>query len=412
MTTKHKFFSIFFIPILAFAIIGGCGGGGSDDGGGPTSNEMIVVEGTIADVVANANSTNDSFFLARIFNYIKPTINAIAQEETMDELSGIMVTASDGVDTFGPVVTDANGNFSIEVPCETPLTFTFTTEDSQSASFGEIQFPCPMDGTMNTTVLLTVTLDLNDEGGMDIEVEEEDMPEAAVINCSGEDELEIIQDELVVEGNSGPCIISTGECEIYIESSNVFLTGCSTCIDTRGESSVEIKTGHFVCEAVDKGIRAVGSSEVEVEVKIDDMMDGTMMPSSTPTQIVEESDLLIDAGIIGVDTRGNSSVELEANIEDDMMEVMMMDGTMMGSNNTTLISILAGETSVAAVGNSEIEAEADECIIDPDVNPSNIKGNAEVEIECDGTEIEIESEIDEDSDSGAEVIEEDSDSGI
>ncbi len=411
MMTKHKFLSIFFIPILALAIIGGCGGGGSDDGGGsaggPTSNEMIVVEGTIADVVANAVSTDNSFLLARIFNYIKPTLHAFAQEEEMDDLSGITVIATDGTDTFGPVVTDADGNFTIELPCETALTFTFTTEDSQSIDFGEIQFPCPEVGATETTVFLTVTLDLNDDGETEVDVEEEEMPDSAAISCEGQEGLEIIQGELIVEGNGGPCIISSGGCEISVEAGLVSLTGCSNCIDTRGNSSVEIEAESFECIAEDTGIRSVGSSSVDIDVEIAVIMDGTEIPTDATMQTAEEADLFISAGNTGVDARGNSNVELEADVDDSDM----MDGTMM-SSNSALIAILGGENSISAVGNSEVEVEADECILDP--SDIEVKGNAEVEIDCDNTDSDEDSDSDSDSDldedSDSEEDEEDSDS--
>ena len=83
-------------------------------------------------------------------------------------------------------------------------------------------------------------------------------PETAAINCEGQEGLEINQDELVVEGEGGPCIISAGGCEISVEAELVSLTGCSTCIDTRGNSSVEIETDSFECVAEDTGIRAKG----------------------------------------------------------------------------------------------------------------------------------------------------------
>ena len=148
MQYKYRILSILVIPLLLVAIIGGCGGSGSSDdggdaGGSASPRDMIVVEGTIADVVASSKSSENSFFLARIINFINPTQTAIAQEDEMDDLSGIMVTASDGDTEFGPVFTDADGNFMITVPCDTPLTFTFTTEDDVSVDFGEIQFPCP-----------------------------------------------------------------------------------------------------------------------------------------------------------------------------------------------------------------------------------------------------------------------------
>lgn len=402
MQYKYRIFSILFIPILALAIAGGCGGGGSsDDGGGNISNEMIVVEGTIADVVANAGSTDNSFFLARIFNYIKPTLNAVAQEE-MDDFSGITVVAldSNGVEV-GSAVSDENGNFEIEVPCDTPISLLFTL-DGSSIEIGGLNFPCPT--VEETTVFITVTLDFTENGNedddsdSDIEIEEEDMPDTASISCQGQEELELSIDELIVEGEGGPCIISAGGCEISIEAGLVSLTGCSTCIDTRGNSSVEIKSEKFECIADDTGIRSVGSSSVEVEVEITAMMDGTGMSSNAITQTAEEADLFISAGITGVDARGNSKVELEADVDDDSDMMDMMDDTMM-STQTASIAILGGENSIKAVGNSEVEVEADECIIDP-ADPE-VKGNAEVEIDCD----------DEDSDSD-ELNPEESDSDI
>ena len=118
---------------------------------------------------------------------------------------------------------------------------------------------------MDTTVFLTVSINTNDEGETEVEVEEEDMPESAAINCTAQEEL-LISEDVSVVAEGGPCIIATGGCNINIENASVELLGCSTCIDTRGNSSVQINTGNFYCEAEDTGIRAVGTSGVEVEV--------------------------------------------------------------------------------------------------------------------------------------------------
>lgn len=374
MKYKYRILSILFIPLLVVSIISGCGGSDGDTGDSSSSREMIMVEGTIADVVANAKKSDDSHFFTSIFNFFKPTIDAIAQTDDSDDLSGITVQAidSEGI-VVGESVSDVNGNFSIEVPCDEPISLLFILDDS-TIEIGGLNFPCPV-GTDDTTVFITVTLDLTDDDG-DVDVEEEDNPSSAALSCTGNDDLDIIDEDVIIDGEGGPCIITTGDCQLSIDNSIVSLTGCSTCIDTRGTSSVDIDTASFECVASDTGIRSVGNSSVDVDVDSDVFDD-------------EFTDLLVEAGNVAVDARGNSEIDLSADDFDDMM-----DGTMMSSAST--IEIIGGETSISAVGNSEVEVEADSCIIDPE--NIIVIGNAEVEIDCDGDDSDFPDDEDSDSD--------------
>ena len=359
--------SILFIPLLVVSVMSGCGGSDGGTGDSSSSREMIMVEGTIADVVANAKKSDDSYFFTSIFNFLKPTMDAIAQTDDPDDLSGITVQAidSEGI-VVGEAISDENGNFSIEVPCDEPISLLFLL-DGSTIEIGGLNFPCPSD--TDTTVFITVTLDVNDEDG-DIDIDEEDPPSAAVLGCDGNDDVDIDDEDVIIDGEGGPCIITTGNCQLSIDNTFVSLVGCSTCIDTRGDSSVDIDTASFECIADDTGIRSVGNSSVDIDVDADEIDD-------------EFTDLLVEAGVVAVDARGNSDIDLDADGEND--------DDSQGSFES-FIEILGGETSISAVGNSEVDVDADDCIIDPE--NIAVVGNAEVEIDCDGQDNDDDDDFD------------------
>ena len=395
MKHKYRILSFLFIPLLIVSIIGGCGGSG-DSGSSSSTRDMIMVEGTIADVVANAKKSEKSHFFTSIFNFFKPTLDAIAQTDDPDDLSGITVQAIDTEGLIvGEAVSDPNGNFSIEIPCDEPVSLLFLLDDS-TIEIGGLNFPCPADSA-GSTVFITVTLDLNDDGG-DIEIEEENDPSAAVLGCSGNDDVDIDDEDVIIDGEGGPCIITTGDCQLSIDNSVVSLVGCSTCIDARGDSSVDIDTASFECVADDTGIRSVGNSSVDIDVDSNEIDD-------------EFTDLLIEAGIVAVDARGNSDIDLEAD-DEDSDDVDDSQGSF-----ESFIEILGGETSISAVGSSDVDVDADDCIIDPE--QITVIGNADVEIDCDGESIDDEDsdsdfsdDVDSDSDMSVDDMDSDSDLAV
>jgi len=413
MQYRCNLFKIFLIFFISSVFLVSCDSGGDSSSSGGTNTQTATLKGTIADVVAKEQTGTKSFLIAKLNEIFTFSKNAVAQDPEVTDLSGITVQAFDEEENLvGEGESDENGNFEFTVPCDVPLTLLFSLEGS-SVELGPIVVPCP-EGEEEAVLFITVDLNFDDEGGdSELDVEEEEDITLAQISCDGqaEETLDMEGESLVVEADGEACIITAGGCKLEIIAASVELTGCSTCIDTRGNSEVEIETEKFTCVSDEDGIRSVGTSTVEVELvapepsamevcdnAVDDDGDDLVdcddpdctedlacpeiivqvegCPEEDPECMEEEaqcSSFEIESAVDGIDARGNSSVEIEGEDDDDEN----------GEESTcSEISIVGGENSIKAVGNSEVEIEGTSCNLDPD--EPLVKGNAEVEVECNG----------------------------
>ena len=434
---NRKFLYVLLVPIFIMALAtSSCDSGGDGGNSGTIQREGVTIQGTLSDVVvANADSKNRSNFLA----FFENIITKIAHAQTT-VLEGILVEAyDDAVDTENPIssdTTDANGEFTLlDVPCDTPLRLVFTHDDVSVSLAEGVIAPCP-DGTETGVLTMTFSINFIEEEGSNEDIDEQEEVNNAQISCLGGEQQTMVENELLIDGEEGACVIADGNCNLEIIAASVKMINCSTCIDTRGNSEVEIKTTEYECDATEDGIRSVGSSEVEIEVlALSEMMDDTTMPSDMEPllQLMKDDsvigsgsgDIVISAGEDGVDLRGNTKIELMAAIfeededgdddddnnddgeddgeadddDDDNNDDGSDDGGEDGNedgddddddNNDDLpiftkngeggnVIIEGGDNGIIAVGNSEMEVKGFDCEIIPGTTS---KGNAEIEIDC------------------------------
>jgi len=435
---SRKFLYILMVPIfiMAFAT-SSCDSGGDGESSGSIQKEEVTIQGALSEVVvASADSKNESKFIA----FFENIITKIAHAQTTTVLEGILVEAyDDAVDSDNPVAsdtTDTNGEFTLlEVPCDTPLRLVFTHEDVSVSLAEGVIAPCP-DGSETGVLTMTFSIDFIEEDGSNDDVDEQEEVNNAQISCLGGEQQTMVENELVIDGEEGACVIAAGNCNLEIIAASVKMINCSTCIDTRGNSDVEIKTTEYECDASEDGIRSVGSSEVEIEVfALAEMMDDTPIPSDMEPllQLLKDDsvigsgsgNILISAGEDGVDLRGNTKIELMAAVfeededgdddddnnddgeddgdsdddDDDNNDEGSDDGTDDGNedgddddddDNNELpiftkngeggnVIIEGGDNGIIAVGNSEMEVRGFDCDIIPGTTS---KGNAEIDIDC------------------------------
>jgi len=412
----RKFLYILLVPLFLMALAtSSCDSGGDGETNGGIQRDGVTIEGALSEVVvANADSANKSKFLA----FFENIITRIAQAQGTTVLEGIFVEAfDDATDTENPIATDttdANGEFTLlDVPCDTPLRLVFTLEGF-SASLDGVIAPCP-EGAETGVLTMTFSINFLDGEGSNDDVDEQEEVNNAQISCLGGDQQQMVENDVIINGEGGACVIATGNCNLEIVAATVKMINCSTCIDTRGNSSVKIKTSEYECDATEDGIRSVGTSEVEIDVlAAAQMVDDTPIPSDMEplVQMLEDGsvvgsgngNLLIIAGGDGVDLRGNTNVELRAGVLEDEGEEDADDddgtddGTDDGADGMAdagdddddlpiivkegeggYILIEGGENGIVAVGNSEAKVEGTSCDIIPE--PTS-KGNAEIEIDC------------------------------
>ena len=324
---NRKFLYILLVPIFIMALVtSSCDSGGDGGNDGAIQREGVTIQGALSDVVvAGADSKNSSKFIA----FFENIITKIAHAQTTTVLEGILVEAfDDATDAENPIssdTTDENGEFTLlDVPCDTPLRLVFTHEDVSVSLAEGVIAPCP-DGTETGVLTMTFSINFIDGDGSNDDTDEQEEVNNAQISCLGGDQQTMVENELIIDGEGGACVIAAGNCNLEIFAASVKMINCSTCIDTRGNSNVEIKTTEYECDAAEDGIRSVGSSEVEIDVlALSEIVDDTPIPSDMAPllQLLEDEsvvgsgsgDILINAGEDGVDLRGNTKIELMAAI--------------------------------------------------------------------------------------------------
>ena len=383
-----RYSSFLIITLLLAGLLLACGssGGNTTSAGGSsspsTTRQTVTIQGSIADVVSSNKEENGDFLIAKVKHIFTFVENAFAQEQVFE---GILVEAFDGGTKVGEDTTDSSGEFTIEnVPCGTPLTLIFTYQGS-SITLEGISAPCPEMGDEGV-ISMVVSLNFQqDQAEADDVQDQEDIADSA-INCTNDkQEIDMNGQELSVDGAGNGCILTEGNCELNIKASSVVLKNCSTCIDTRGGSSVKIETTQFDCVANKDGVSSVGNSMVDVTVVSSNMTDDTVIPSNSQMaqEMSDESiigsgngNILIIAGEDGADLRGNSEVKLKAHDESEDQD--------MSGNNGGDITIEGVTNGIIAVGNSHAEIEGGTCSITPD---NTTKGNSEINENCNGEEI-------------------------
>jgi|GEM_PF-1196098 len=382
-----KYSSFLVIPLLLTGLLLSCGssGGNSTSAGGSsgpsTSRQTVTIKGSVADVVASNKEQNSNILITRVKHLFTFVENAFAQEQVFE---GILVEAFEGGTKVGEDTTDASGEFTIEnVPCGTPLTLMFTYQGN-SITLEGISAPCP-DMSDEGVISMVVSLNFQQDHAEADEVENEDDIADSAINCTNDkQEIDMNGEEFSVDGGGSACILTEGNCELNIKASNVVLKNCSTCIDTRGGSSVKIETTQFDCVANKDGVSSLGNSMVDVTVVSSNIPDDTIIPSNS--QMAEDmsdesiigsgnGNILIISGEDGADLRGNSEVRLKTH-----------DGSGnqgMADNNGGDITIEGVTNGIIAVGNSHAEIEGGSCSITPD---NTTKGNSEINEYCNGEE--------------------------
>lgn len=410
MLNKNIFIIFVFIPVLVFSLIGGCGGD-SDGTSDVAEPQQVTVEGTVSDMVPE-NPPEQASIIQRIRNMVRITLTAIAQENEV-----ITLQAFDQDDMLvGETVVDENGNFSIEVPCDTNLTLVFTSGDSTVEIEGIIA-PCP-EGEDSSTLFITVSLDFEDNTA-ETELEMQQSVGSAMLGCTeGEEVMNLGEDDFEMDGMGGACIITAGDCAFSLTAGSVSLVNCSTCIDTRGTSSVIIHTTKFECISETDGVRSVGDSTAQVliveAVDLDNEMQMVALEEDDP-------DIGISSGN-GVSAKGSSLVVLstlkfeeqvvtpsggsggppsggEPPMEDDKPKCNNGLGNGPegctpgnappndeGPQNRTFvpdgtINVDGVDVGVIAVGNSEVFLEGEICTLSPEPG-SETKGNAVVTLDC------------------------------
>ncbi|MEE9252343.1 MAG: hypothetical protein V3U74_03210 [Thermodesulfobacteriota bacterium] len=403
-----------------------CGGGGGRDGSestGTDTGQTTTIRGQVTDVVAKASAEQRSYMLSLLNDFLTHARAAHAQDGDGD-LSGIMVEVFVDGELADIAITEMDGTFTLEFTGGGTVLLVFSTSEFEVS----IEIFVPEGGTVTIVVNLQVS-DPEEEVVVEVVEEEE---ENAVISCTnGELDLSDMLDEngdLMIDGGGNTCIFTAGNCELTLEASNVVLTNCANCIDSRGTSEVEIMTtGMFICEADGDGIHSVGTSEVEIEASeeeaeeaceeecdaavsdcqeacdeaaceqtctddcttecdgagdpevcqaeceaacdietcVADCETGCEVDCSAECEIEGDSKIEITAGEDGIDARGNADVSLEA--EGDSEESMSGQVTIDGE-----------VLDISARGNAEVEVSGASCSIE-DIET---RGNAVVEIEC------------------------------
>jgi len=399
MTVKYlnfKNFKVsFFIlacTLIVMGLYGGCGGGGDDviDTGGDLIKE-VTIDGTISDIVAKNPANQRSSLTTRIKNLIQIIETAMAQEG--EEVS--VQAFNDENMLVAETIVDENGNFSIEVPCDTDLTLVFSF-GGLSVETGVFNFPC----------------------------------------TGGEEVVDVGEEDYDVDGGGGACIITAGDCDLKIIAGSVSLFNCSNCIDTRGNSSVITMTTKFSCTATNDGIRAVGTSTAQVLIgELPEMTDGTIMMTENGMEMItqlqnEDPDIDINAGGDGVNAKGNALVVLSTIVDEELSLTgggsfggdgggdgggdesggdcvaqggegncgmgqgqgggngTPNEGGGQGSNNKSFdpngnINVEGADHGIIAVSTSKVEVEGENCSFSP-IPGTETKGNAEIEVDCGG----------------------------
>ncbi|MGH7901912.1 MAG: hypothetical protein ACRENZ_09265 [Thermodesulfobacteriota bacterium] len=256
MSYTKRFISLLSLLIIVVSMgLLSCDGGG--EGGGQPSGDKTTIRGSVSNVIAMGPADErSSTIMAKIKDFLSILKKANAQDG-----SNIVVTCLVNGSPVQTVDTDADGEFVCEVPISpngNVVTLNFEM-DGESESFVFV-VPPGID-----VVFLVVILNFPQN-----DVEATDMEFEGSIRCEDNEIIEInMQDdtEFVLDGDGGDCILTAGNCSVIIHHENITLTGCNTCVDARGNSSVEFLTnnGDIVCEATKECVISRGTASVMMD---------------------------------------------------------------------------------------------------------------------------------------------------
>jgi len=259
MDSRHAR-SVIVAAVFLFGI--GCGGGGGG-GSGNDGGSLATIQGRVTEVVTEGTGVG---------------LTGVAS----GVVGGIRVEARELGQTLAVDTTDAAGNFTLEFVGGGDIELVFLSEDF-TLSLRLVALP-------GSVVTLVVELrPLRDE----VVVVDDDGASGPLRCQTGT--LVIADDdlELVIDGRGEDCVRAEGNCDVEIVARSVTFIDCEACVRTAGNSRATIlaEFGSVVCEAREEGIRASGTSRVEV-----DAFD----------------DVVIDASEHGIRAEGNAEVFLGA----------------------------------------------------------------------------------------------------
>lgn len=94
-----------------------------------------------------------------------------------------------------------------------------------------------------------------------------------ILCTSGEENIIMRDENILIDGNGGNCVEATGDCELNIEAVDIVFIDCATCVKTEDSASVFIDSeDDFLCDdAEEDGLNSEDSSEIVIEA--DDVLE-------------------------------------------------------------------------------------------------------------------------------------------
>lgn len=283
---------------MPLVLIIGCDGGGHSSA---QNSQSTVINGQITNISAAVQKQEKSFKLALI-DFFTLIQEAKAQ-------GGILVTAIvDGV-TVATDVTDAQGNFTLNLELDSASNVIIQFDINGSEVFIEIV------AEEGSVLNIIVSIDLNAPPGDEIEiVDMEDVMSPIRCETGNSDIVKEFNETVVIDGQGEACIRTEGNCTIFIEAEDITLTNCEQCVDARGTSEVMLYSpfGSIYCEANEDGIKTVGNAEVFLDandtVEIIAGENGLKADGNSGITLGADT-CIIDSVESSIDTNGNALID-------------------------------------------------------------------------------------------------------
>jgi len=279
---------------------------GCDDNNEATRSGTTTIEGSVGGPVLAGNPTpKKSTILSRIKESLTIIKSADAQGDDIE-----VVASQNGEIVDNDIV--INDMYTIEVPAGGPVNLDFITPDET--------FSLEINVTPSSKVELDVDLLLSTEGPL-VDIRKFVITSPSIVTKENESfTFDEPRADLIIEGDSGDCIRSTGnstdpdKLNVHINVEELELTGCDNCVFADGNQRIELKTasneatasvfpadfGGIFCSASADAIKAEGASSISI---INENRDGGINLASTNESGIEasgsETIVEIDAGCLG-----------------------------------------------------------------------------------------------------------------
>jgi hypothetical protein len=331
-----------------FFMLSGCTGDND-------SQNTSTVQGTVAQVMtAMEEQETAPTQMARWKDFLSFVATAHAQGT---DLSGITVIAQLNGVTLDTTVTDAAGDFTLNV-FGGDLTLTFSTD------VYELILTLTVTGSSNVSLIVSLH-----PGDTDTPVVVEQMGVTyQPIDCTTDTMTLSGSSPYVIDGGGDTCIHATGKCAIdtaFDESVDIQLINCGHCIRAEGRAAIHLITeGSVTCEhALEDGIHTRGRAEIEVQAG---------------------DKIIVSAAEDGIDASGNSSVHLSLMADDQVVDPIddQADDQVDDQAPDTPISITGGAAGINAQGNATVDI-AGACTVEGTAEHLAQSGNASVMTTCD-----------------------------